>query len=131
MVSWENVVTVSAVAVVWFLLLVVGVAVVGFVGVVVAAAVGGGGGLPKAQFNQNWPKMVPGRLPNEALEGPKWTLMTPNGLWRTNGWLRRAKGVTKAAPKGSQMGQEEVRRGPLGTPSGPKGAHGVAKMHPR
>ena len=54
--------------------------------------------------------MAPGRVQNDALEGPKWTLMTPNGLWNTNGWPRGDHKVAKAAPKRSQMAQLGVRR---------------------
>ena len=54
--------------------------------------------------------MAPGRVQNNALEGPKWTLMTPNGLWNPPGWPRGAQKVAKAAPKRSQMAQLGVRR---------------------
>ena len=73
--------------------------------------------------------MAPGRVQNDALEGPKWTLMTPNGLWNTNGWPRGAQKVTKAAPKRSRMAQLVVRRRLGGAQVAPREPRRRPKFH--
>ena len=73
--------------------------------------------------------MAPGRVQNDALEGPKWTLMTPNGLWNPPGWPRGAQKVAKAAPKRSQMAQLGVRRRLGGAQVAPREPRRRPKFH--